>query len=198
MSVIRILDQVKLEKGDELAVQDGTSLMKDSVLLVRNGKEVTSPVSGRVMLKDDTLYLMSKEIKVEIANGSTIYIKAGDIVEANKPIGEFDPFNEPIIAESDGYVHYEDIIIGSIASSYRDDTVLVVDATFAPANPIAIPTLSYQWYSIIIEDDNEIKTAIEGATTDEYRARTGKYRCEVTAYYNDLTYTKSTDIYNVG
>ena len=92
----------------------------------------------------------------------------------------------------------EDIIIGSIASSYRDDTVLVVDATFAPVNPIAIPSLSYQWYSIIIEDDNEIKTAIEGATTDEYRARTGKYRCEVTAHYNNLTYTKSTDIYNVG
>lgn len=92
----------------------------------------------------------------------------------------------------------EDIIIGSIASSYRDDTVLVVDATFTPTNPIAIPSLSYQWYSIVIEDDNEIKTAIEGATTDEYRARTGKYRCEVTAHYNDLTYTKSTDIYNVG
>ena len=92
----------------------------------------------------------------------------------------------------------EDIIIGSIASSYRDDTVLVVDATFALTNPIAIPSLSYQWYSIVIEDDNEIKTAIEGATTDEYRARTGKYRCEVTAHYNDLTYTKSTDIYNVG
>ena len=120
MSVIRILDQVKLEKGDELAVEDGTSLMKDSVLLVRNGKEVTSPVSGRVMLKDDTLYLMSKEIKVEIANGSTIYIKAGDIVEANKPIGEFDPFNEPIIAESDGYVHYEDIIVGSTLEEKED------------------------------------------------------------------------------
>ena len=120
MSVIRILDQIKLEKGDKLSVEDGTSLMKDSVLLVRDGKEVTSPVSGRVMLKDDTLYLMSKEIKVEIANGSTIYIKAGDIVEANKPIGEFDPFNEPIIAESDGYVHYEDIIVGSTLEEKED------------------------------------------------------------------------------
>ena len=63
---------------------------------------------------------MSKEIKVEIANGSTIYIKAGEIVEANKPIGEFDPFNEPIIAESDGYVHYEDIIVGSTLEEKED------------------------------------------------------------------------------
>ena len=120
MSVIRILDQIKLEKGDKLSVEDGSSIMKDSVIFVRDGKEVTSPVSGRVMLKDDVLYLMSKEIKVEISNGSTIYIKAGEIVEANKPIGEFDPFNEPIIAESDGYVHYEDIIVGSTLEEKED------------------------------------------------------------------------------
>ena len=120
MSVIRILDQIKLEKGDKLSVEDGSSVMKDSVIFVRDGKEVTSPVSGRVMLKDDVLYLMSKEIKIEISNGSTIYIKAGEIVEANKPIGEFDPFNEPIIAESDGYVHYEDIIVGSTLEEKED------------------------------------------------------------------------------
>ena len=120
MSVIRILDQIKLEKGDKLSVEDGSSVMKDSVIFVRDGKDVTSPVSGRVMLKDDVLYLMSKEIKIEISNGSTIYIKAGEIVEANKPIGEFDPFNEPIIAESDGYVHYEDIIVGSTLEEKED------------------------------------------------------------------------------
>ena len=120
MSVIRILDQIKLEKGDKLSVEDGSSIMKDSVIFVRDGKDVTSPVSGRVMVKDDVLYLMSKEIKIEISNGSTIYIKAGEIVEANKPIGEFDPFNEPIIAESDGYVHYEDIIVGSTLEEKED------------------------------------------------------------------------------
>ena len=120
MSVIRILDQIKLEKGDKLSVEDGSSVMKDSVIFVRDGKDVTSPVSGRVMVKDDVLYLMSKEIKIEISNGSTIYIKAGEIVEANKPIGEFDPFNEPIIAESDGYVHYEDIIVGSTLEEKED------------------------------------------------------------------------------
>ena len=120
MNVIRILDSVKLEKGDELSVQDGVSLMKDSVLLKRNGKDVTASASGKVIIIDDMLYLTSKPIKVEIANGSTLSVKANDIVKAEQPIGTFDQYSDPIIAESDGYIHFEDIILGSTLAEKVD------------------------------------------------------------------------------
>ena len=113
MKVLRILDTVKMEKGDKLNVQDGVSLLKDSVLLVRDGKEVTSSVSGKIMIRGDEIYITNKEVKVEISNGSNIHVKAGDIVKAGSSLGTFEQYSDPIIAESDGYVHFEDIIPGS-------------------------------------------------------------------------------------
>ncbi len=113
MKVIRILDSIKIEDGDELKIGDGVSLMKDSILLVRKGKNITAKASGKVLLKDGTLYLTSKEIEVKIANGSNIHIKAGDVIQAGMALGTFDQYSDPIIAESDGYVHFEDVIVGS-------------------------------------------------------------------------------------
>ena len=120
MKVIRILDSVKLESGDDLKVQDGVSLLKDSVLLVRKGKKVTASASGKVIIKDNVLYLVNKEVKVEISNGSTIHTKAGDVVEAGKALGTFDQYSDPIIAESNGYVHFEDVILGSTLAEKVD------------------------------------------------------------------------------
>ena len=113
MTVIRILEDVKIESGDDVVVEDGISLMRGTVLLKRGGKEITASVTGKVRIEGDVIYITSKEQKIEIANGSTVYAKAGDIVKKGEPIGEFDPFSEPIIAEQDGYIHFEDIIVGS-------------------------------------------------------------------------------------
>lgn len=91
----------------------------------------------------------------------------------------------------------DDITLGSIASSYKEGSILIINATFELANAIAPLSLTYQWYSITNTEGVEVKTIIEGATNNEYQAAAGEYRCEVTAHYNGLTYTKSTDIYKV-
>ena len=113
MTVIRILDEIKVESNDEILVSDGEKLMRGTPLLKKDGKEILASASGSVIIKDGIIYLTSKEQKIEIANGSTIYAKAGDYVKKGEAIGEFDQFSEPIIAESSGYIHFEDIIEGS-------------------------------------------------------------------------------------
>ena len=113
MTVIRILDNVEIASGDKILVEDGTSIMRGTPILTHGGKEISASVTGKVIIKDSVLYLTSKEQKIEITNGSTVYVKAGDFVKKGEPIGEFDPFSEPIIAESSGYIHFEDIIVGS-------------------------------------------------------------------------------------
>jgi DNA-directed RNA polymerase subunit beta' len=114
MVIIRILDRYKFDRDDQLAVKDGDMVMKDAVIVTKKGgEEVKATATGRVVFKDSVLYLMGKDQSIDITNGSTIYVKINDIVEVGKPIGEFDPFSEPIIVESDGYVHFEDIIVGS-------------------------------------------------------------------------------------
>ena len=113
MTVIRILDEIKVESNDEILVSDGEKLMRGNPLLKKDGKEILASANGSVIIKDGIIYLTSKEQKIEIANGSTIYAKAGDYVKKGEAIGEFDQFSEPIIAESPGYIHFEDIIEGS-------------------------------------------------------------------------------------
>lgn len=68
------------------------------------------------------IYFTNKEVKVEISNGSTLSIKAGQIVKAGQALGTFDQYSDPIIAESDGYVHFEDVIAGSTLSEKIDMT----------------------------------------------------------------------------
>ena len=113
MNVIRILDEVKIDSGDKVLVDDETSVMRGTPILNHKGKDVLAQVTGKVVLKDNVIYLVSKEQKIEIVNGSTIYAKAGDKVKKAEPIGEYDPYSEPIIAESTGYIHFEDVIVGS-------------------------------------------------------------------------------------
>ena len=113
MMVTRIIDSLKVSKGDLAEnVEDGKRILKGNPLTTGK-KAVLAKENGRIIILGDTLYLCGNEQKVEISNGSTIVVKEGDIVEAGKVLGTFDPSKEPIIAEVSGYVHYEDIILGS-------------------------------------------------------------------------------------
>ena len=113
MLVTRIVKDIKIEKGDKLLVKDGDRVAKDTPLFERNGEVIKSDEIAVIVIRDDKLLLTSREIKVEIKNGSNVIVKAGDIVEKDQTIATFDPYSEPIIAEVSGYVHYEDIIPGS-------------------------------------------------------------------------------------
>ena len=111
MNATRIIDTIPLEKGDKPVEQE--KVLKGAVLIKRKGGDVLAKENGRVLLIDKVLYLAGNQQEIEISNGSTIFAKVGEIVDAGKVIGTFDPYSEPIIAEVEGYVHFEDIIAGS-------------------------------------------------------------------------------------
>lgn len=120
MSATHLIDSVKIEKSDKLAVQDGARVLKGAVLVERSSGDVLAKENGTIIVLDGTLYLAGGEQKVEISNGSTIVVKAGDVVKAGEVVGTFDPFSEPIIAEVSGYVHFEDVIPGSTLEEIVD------------------------------------------------------------------------------
>ena len=115
MVVTKLFAMFNVEKGDEVVVADGARVRKDNVILKHKGQEVLAPEAGRIIIKENKIYLTSNDQKVEISNGSTIYAKFvnGDcLAKAQEEVGEFDQYSEPIIAEMSGYVHFEDIIDG--------------------------------------------------------------------------------------
>ncbi|MDR1466412.1 MAG: DNA-directed RNA polymerase subunit beta' [Treponema sp.] len=111
--VNKVMGEFKLEKGDEVLVQDNQRVYR-GVPVIRRGREEISASENAYALKiGETLYLIGQEQKLEIRNGSDVGVKKGDIVLAEKPIATFDPFSDPIVAEESGIVRYKDIIDGT-------------------------------------------------------------------------------------
>ena len=111
--VDKVLHDYKLEPGDQVLVEEGQQVMKDEPLILRGGQTIPAGDTARVVRREDAVYLAGAENKIEIRNGSNVSVKTGDFVPAGSEIATFDTHAEPIIAEYDGYVRYEDIIPGS-------------------------------------------------------------------------------------
>ena len=124
----KVLQEYKLAAGDSVAVETGVRILRDDVLYTAaDGTVVKSLLNAFAYLSGSTLYLTAPEQKTEIRNGSTVVVKKGDYVPATSVVATFDPYNEPILAEQDGFVRFEDIIPGSTLEEDVNDETGVVE-----------------------------------------------------------------------
>ena len=188
MKIIRILDSVEIKDSDELIVSDNVSVLKDSPIIKRGSKEVTAPVSGIVKIKDGVLYLTNKPIEDKIANGSTISIQSGSVVKKGEPIGTINLYNDPIIAENDGYVSYDDIIAGSTLAESIDGKTGMVTRYISDlhldvkqpriiirdeaGNPLGSPYYLPAGAIIKVDDKQQIKAGVTLAEIPKAAAKT--------------------------
>jgi DNA-directed RNA polymerase subunit beta' len=124
--VNKVMREYKIEPEDTLLVEDGKRVIRGEPLIKRAGKEIlSSEIAYAMVLENDgavkTLYLIGQDQKIEIRNGSEVVVKKGDVVGAEKTIAIFDPFSDPIIAETSGIVKYEDIIPGTTLKEEIDE-----------------------------------------------------------------------------
>ncbi len=117
--VSKVMHEYVIEAGDQVMVESGQRINPDITIIKRGSAEIKAPDSTYVQIlkspdgNSDVLYLVGKEQKIEIRNGSDLLVKKGTVVEKEKTIATFDPFSDPIIAEFSGKVKYEDIISGN-------------------------------------------------------------------------------------
>lgn len=141
--------------GATLKVKDGGRILQGSIIMTQNGEDIPSPVSAMVNIKGDTLYLTTNDIKIEIANGSVIYkdfLTAGAFMQKGVPLGRFDLYSDPIIAEKSGYARFNQIDVGSTLEERIDPK------TGSTERVIAGPHLDTQQprVAIIAEAGNEL------------------------------------------
>ncbi|MGP1587192.1 MAG: DNA-directed RNA polymerase subunit beta' [Treponemataceae bacterium] len=123
MIITKIVKEYDITPDMELFVKNGNKVAKETLLFSINGKEEFSQDIAAVSILNKKLLLTSSDIKVEIKNGSTVYVHEGDIVAEGDTIAKYDPFADPIIAEFSGYVHFEDIIDGlTLKEEIDEDT----------------------------------------------------------------------------
>ncbi len=123
LKVARVLSEIETKKGDDINPKDGDKVTKGEAILERKGKIVNAEENAFVVLQKNRILLVAQDEKVEIRNGSTVLITEGHIAKADESLAIFDPFSEPIIAEVDGKVKFEDIIPGTtLREEINEDT----------------------------------------------------------------------------
>ena len=121
MVVNKVMREYTLEANDTLLAEDGKRIIRNEPIIRRKGADILSPDIAYAMVRDNKLYLIGQDQKIEIRNGSEFFAKKGSVVEAEKTIASFDPFSDPIIAEASGTVKYEDIILGTTLKEEIDE-----------------------------------------------------------------------------
>ncbi|MCF7943030.1 MAG: DNA-directed RNA polymerase subunit beta' [Spirochaetia bacterium] len=112
--VSRVLRRIDRKEIAEILVEDNEKVVSGTVLARRaDGSEVVSQEIAYVKVYKKLLILISQEQKIEVRNGSELFVHEEQIVEAGETIAAFDPFSEPIIAEQDGIVRFVDIMLGT-------------------------------------------------------------------------------------
>jgi DNA-directed RNA polymerase subunit beta' len=126
MTVTRITADYEVGKN-KLLVEDGARVLKGTPLFNKTGKPVLSDAAGTVTLQGAKVFIMGNEQKIDIPNGSQVTVAEGQQLEAHSTLAVFDPFSEPIISEFDGYIHFEDIIVGSTITEELDEETGVTE-----------------------------------------------------------------------
>jgi DNA-directed RNA polymerase subunit beta' len=125
--VSKVMHEYPIGDGDQIMVESGQRINPDVTIIKRGSVDIKAPDSTYVQIlkspdgNSNILYLVGKEQKIEIRNGSDLLVKKGTVVEKEKTIATFDPFSDPIIAEFSGKVKYEDIISGTTLKEEMDE-----------------------------------------------------------------------------
>ena len=131
----RVLNEYALKKGETALVSTGTRVVKGNPLYtLKNGKEVLSENIAIAEVRDNIIYLTGQEQTIEIRYGSEVVVKENDVIKAGETVGTFDPFADPILAEYDGFVRFEDILPGTTLKEEADEETGVVEKRISDAH----------------------------------------------------------------
>jgi DNA-directed RNA polymerase subunit beta' len=127
IEVSKIFEQISLESKDKILVEEGQKVLEGTPLFKRGKEEVVSGHVAFVNVRDNQLFLVSQERRVEIRNGSVLFVKEEEVVGAGETLAQFDQFSEPILAEATGLVLFKDIILGTTLREERNPDTGNVD-----------------------------------------------------------------------
>jgi DNA-directed RNA polymerase subunit beta' len=125
ITVHRILASHELARGDKVLVKDGQRLLKHTAepIIQRKGETITATEICYVKLMPNRVLLIAQPQHIEVRNGAELLVGEKAVVPAEETIAFFDPFSEPIIAETAGTVRFHDIVLGTtLKEEVNEDT----------------------------------------------------------------------------
>ena len=78
-------------------------------------------MTGSVEIANGCFRIIGEEIVIPVKIGTILLVKENDIIKANSPVAEFDPFNDLVVSELEGTVAWVDLEVGK--NVRRDEDV---------------------------------------------------------------------------
>ena len=123
MIIAKVLKRIPLKRNDDIQVKEGDKITSGLTLIKRKSEDVVAQENAFAHLNKKELVLVAQDQKLDVRNGAELNVLVGDIVEGGDTVAVFDPFTEPIIAEENGKVLFEDMVLGTtLKEEVNEDT----------------------------------------------------------------------------
>lgn len=128
LTFTKVFREFEIQAGDEVLVKDESPIISGTKLIKKSDDSVmVAAVNGFAKFLDNKLLIVTYDHKAQIKNGSTVKVKIDEYVPAGKTVSTFDPFADPIFSEQDGFVRFDDIILGSTLFEEVDEETGIVE-----------------------------------------------------------------------
>jgi DNA-directed RNA polymerase subunit beta' len=131
----------------------------------RDGAYLVLGKSGQLAVIDPQGREREKYI---LPNGARLHVKDGDQIAKGTLLAEWDPFNEPFVAEEDGVAHFTDIIDGKTVQEKVDDVTRQVSLTI-----MEYRTTNFRPSVSICDESGNVKQRGQGLATAVYTLPVG-------------------------
>ncbi len=130
---VRRITPCELPRGIKLTLKDGERMrIGDKLGEVKTGrgkpKAVIAKIPGKARIeKNGKLVVLGEEHFIPVQAGTKLLASVGEAVSPNKPLAEFDPYNEPILTEFEGEANFKDIVPGKSMREEKDRSTGIIE-----------------------------------------------------------------------
>ncbi len=111
--VQNLIQEINISETANIRVREGQQVDKGEVIASNSKGEMFHAVnSGIVEFHDSFFRILGDNIVIPVKIGTVQLCKAGDVVDPNKPLAEFDPFNDVVVTDSEGTITWIDMEVG--------------------------------------------------------------------------------------
>lgn len=126
--VQHLIQEFEMSELQNIRVQNEQMVDKGEIFATNSkGEKINAIASGKIEIANNKFRILGEEIVIPVKIGTILLVKVNEVVSPNKPLAEFDPYNDLCISEIDGRVEWIDLEVGKNVRRDEDAKTSVVN-----------------------------------------------------------------------
>jgi len=108
-----LIQEVLIADTANIRVQAGQKVDKGEVIATNHkGEMLHAIMSGEIEFHESFFRILGETIVVPVKIGTVLLVNPNDVIQPNKPLAEFDPFNDVVVSDYEGNISWVDMEVG--------------------------------------------------------------------------------------